>query len=120
MHWRVLSSAIRVTRWHRRPTRPGRSSRRRCVGELFRGMTKARWPRRVNRWRVVAIDLDGTVVPGTTVCRHLGEWLGHQDAVEELEQRFARGEIGNSEMANADAGHFRGVLAEDVTATMAS
>ncbi len=41
------------------------------------------------RWAVVAVDLDGTLIHGTTASLHLGEWIGHRAVIEELERRFA-------------------------------
>ena len=43
------------------------------------------------RWAVVAVDLDGTLIHGTTACLHLGEWIGHRAVIEELEDRFSAG-----------------------------
>ncbi|MEA2499079.1 MAG: phosphoserine phosphatase [Actinomycetota bacterium] len=56
---------------------------------------------------VVAFDLDGTLVPGTSVCLHLAPWLGH-DELPELERRYAAGEITNHEVAERDAIFYAG------------
>ena len=36
------------------------------------------------KWAVVAVDLDGTLIHGTTASLHLGEWIGHRAIIEEL------------------------------------
>ena len=56
---------------------------------------------------IVAFDLDGTLVPNTTVCLHLAPWLGHH-GMPDLERRYARGEITNTEVAERDATFYRG------------
>lgn len=64
--------------------------------------------------RLAVFDLDGTLVPGTTVCLHLAEWLGHVGVVRYLERRYAAHEISNTEVAAGDAAHYAGVLVTDV------
>ena len=58
--------------------------------------------------KLVSFDLDGTLFPGTTTCLELGRHLGHFDLIRDLEERYARGEITNTEVAEADAGAYRG------------
>src|SRR3954451_12808322 len=60
------------------------------------------------KWAVVAVDLDGTLIHGTTASLHLAEWIGHRAVVEELERRFAAGEILSSDVADGDAPHYEG------------
>jgi len=66
-------------------------------------------------WRLVVSDLDGTLVTGTTALNHLGAWIGHEAIVEGLEDKFARGEVSDREVAEGYAPFYRGVaLAEAV------
>src|SRR5262249_5341185 len=72
------------------------------------------------RWAVVAVDLDGTLIRGTTASLHLGDWLGHRAVVEELERRFAAGEIASADVADGDAPFYRGRSVEEVADAMAA
>ncbi len=45
---------------------------------------------------LVVADLDGTLVTGTTAGVHLDDWIGHGPVIEDLEGRFAAGEITNT------------------------
>lgn len=47
---------------------------------------------------IVAFDLDGTLVPNTTVSMHLAPWLGHHDMAD-LERLYDQGQITNVEIA---------------------
>lgn len=51
---------------------------------------------------IVAFDLDGTLIPNTTVCLHLAPWVGHH-GIGDLERRYAEGELTNTEVAELDA-----------------
>src|SRR5439155_4540946 len=51
------------------------------------------------KWAVVAVDLDGRLSHGTTASLHLGEWIGHRAVIEELERRFAEGEIDSADVS---------------------
>lgn len=64
-------------------------------------------------WRLVVSDLDGTLVTGTTVLDHLGAWIGHEAIVEGLENKFARGEVTDREVATGYAPFYRGVALTD-------
>jgi phosphoserine phosphatase len=70
------------------------------------------------RWAVVAVDLDGTLIHGTTACLHLGAWIGHRAVIEELERRFSAGEIASADIADGDAPHYRGRSIADVAEAM--
>ena len=70
------------------------------------------------RWPVVAFDLDGTLLPGTSVSRVTAEWLGRHGALDELEDRYAAGEISNAEIATTSAGWFAGRTPQDVAAAL--
>jgi phosphoserine phosphatase len=59
--------------------------------------------------RVICFDLDGTLVRGTSVSRHLAERFGQGEQMAELERRYAAGEISNSVVAEEQARSYRGV-----------
>ena len=69
-------------------------------------------------WAVVAVDLDGTLIHGTTACLHLGEWIGHRVVIEELERRFTAGEIASADIADGDAPYYEGRSIADVAEAM--
>lgn len=69
-------------------------------------------------WAVVAVDLDGTLIHGTTACLHLGDWIGHRPVIEELERRFAEGEIQNADVADGDAPYYTGRSIAEVAEVM--
>jgi phosphoserine phosphatase len=71
------------------------------------------------RWAVVAVDLDGTLIHGTTACLLLGAWMGHLAVIEDLERRFAAGEIANADVADGDAPYYKGRSMADVSSAMA-
>ena len=54
---------------------------------------------------IVAFDLDGTLVPNTTVCLHLGPWSGNHE-IEELERLYDLGQVTNTEVAERDASFY--------------
>ena len=62
-----------------------------------------------NGIRLVAFDLDGTLIPGTTVSLSLARHLGYESELRELERRFQDGEIGNAAIADFEAGRLRGL-----------
>lgn len=55
----------------------------------------------------MAFDLDGTLIPDTTVCVHLAPWVGH-DELPELERRYDAGEITNVEIAELHTSFYSG------------
>lgn len=63
---------------------------------------------------VVAVDLDGTLLPGTTVSSLLGVRFGDAAEIRELERAYAAGEIGNDVFAARSARGLRGVRLRDV------
>jgi len=71
-------------------------------------------------WAVVAVDLDGTLIHETTACLHLGEWLGHRAVIEDLERRFAGGEIASADIADQDAPYYEGRSIAEVADAMTS
>jgi phosphoserine phosphatase len=66
------------------------------------------------RYRVIAFDLDGTLLRGTTVSLRLAEWTGTAEALSDLETRFAAGEISNSVVADMSATWLAGRALTDV------
>ncbi|HEY7934206.1 MAG TPA: HAD-IB family phosphatase [Solirubrobacteraceae bacterium] len=52
---------------------------------------------------VVAFDLDGTLLRGTSVSVLLARWLGRASEISELERAFGAGEISNSIVADTQA-----------------
>lgn len=62
---------------------------------------------------IVAFDLDGTLVPNTTVCLHLGPWVGHHE-IEELERLYDLGEITNTEVAEGNATFYKNRRRQEV------
>jgi phosphoserine phosphatase len=69
---------------------------------------------------LVAVDLDGTLLRGTSVSRLLAEHLGHRDLLEELEAAFAAGAITNAVVADRSAAFLRDVFLDDVGRLLAS
>lgn len=69
---------------------------------------------------VVGIDLDGTLLPDTTVSRLLGAHFGDTQMVDELERAFAAGEIGNDVVAERSARQLRGVSLDDIAEVLRS
>jgi phosphoserine phosphatase len=67
-----------------------------------------------NQYKVVSLDLDGTLLPETSVSLWLAEKTGHAPLLAELEDRFRRGEIPNSVIADASANWLRGMREQDV------
>lgn len=58
------------------------------------------------RYSVVVFDLDGTLLPGTSVSQYLAEVIGRGDVLAELERRFRDHAISNKEIADATASWF--------------
>jgi phosphoserine phosphatase len=63
--------------------------------------------------------LDGTLIHETTASLHLGEWMGRRADIEELERRFAAGEITNADVADGHAPHYEGRSVAEVAEAMA-
>lgn len=59
--------------------------------------------------KVVAIDLDGTLLPRATVSHALARWLGHEDQLLRLEEHYAACRISNKDVAVETAQMFRGL-----------
>jgi phosphoserine phosphatase len=64
--------------------------------------------------KLVSFDLDGTLIRGTTVCLEMGRLLGHLDKIRDLEARYARSEISNTEVASQDALAYRDRSVSDI------
>src|SRR4051794_12536996 len=57
---------------------------------------------------VVAFDLDGTLLPRTTVTVLLTAHFGHATTLEDLERAFVAGDVSDQEMADASAACYAG------------
>jgi phosphoserine phosphatase len=66
------------------------------------------------RYPVVAFDLDGTLLRGTTCSLVLARSMGHLAAVEELERAYDAYEIDNIAFAAEEAKHFAGATAGSI------
>ena len=66
-----------------------------------------------NGIRLVAFDLDGTLIPDTTVSLSLARHLGYQVELQELERQFRDGEIGNAVIADFEAERLRGLAVNE-------
>jgi phosphoserine phosphatase len=77
-------------------------------------------PQNGSRWQVACFDLDGTLVVGSTICRHLGDHFRQGDIIRELDTKYAEGTISNREIAEAEAALFQGVLRTEVEAALAT
>jgi len=71
-------------------------------------------------WRLVVSDLDGTLVSGTTALAHLGAWIGHAPMIEALEEKLARGEVSDREVAEGFALFYAGVALADAVDHMST
>jgi phosphoserine phosphatase len=68
---------------------------------------------------VVAFDLDGTLLRGTSVSLLLAQWLGQAQEIAELERAFRAHEISNSVVADTSAGWLAGQSTTDAWAVLA-
>jgi phosphoserine phosphatase len=69
---------------------------------------------------VVAIDLDGTLLPGPSVLRLLASELGASCLVDRLERDFSAGTIGNERVADLTAALFRGARLRHIEGVLAA
>lgn len=80
-------------------------------GEYVRGVP------RVDRrpyFPVVAFDLDGTLLPRTTVSVLLTGHFGHARTLEDLERAFVAGEVSDRDMADASAACYAGRTTDEI------
>jgi phosphoserine phosphatase len=70
--------------------------------------------RQNNRWRLACFDLDGTLVPDTSTCQHLGDCFGHGNVIRELEQKYAQGTMNNQQVAENLGKHYAGRRMDEV------
>jgi len=69
--------------------------------------------------RVVAIDLDGTLLPGNSVSEFLARRLGHRSQLAPLEARYRAGESTNAPIAEAQAQALDGMNLSDIEQLLA-
>lgn len=60
------------------------------------------------RFKVVCVDLDGTLVPRTSISLFLAAHLGQTALLQDLERKFALHQISNREIAELSATAYRG------------
>ena len=72
------------------------------------------------RYKAVCFDLDGTLLPESSVSLWLAEQMGHGAMLTELETRFRAGEISNSVIADASAGWLAGSRVRDIWGMLAA
>jgi phosphoserine phosphatase len=72
------------------------------------------------QWRLACFDLDGTLVRGTTICQHLGDFFGHGAVVRDLARAYAIGRIGFRELAEKDAEFYRGRSTRHIASALES
>ncbi|WP_328812463.1 HAD family hydrolase [Rhodococcus sp. NBC_00297] len=63
---------------------------------------------------IAFFDIDGTLVPSMSSGSFLAARLGHQQALDDAELRYAAGELTNQEVSVIDAEGWRGVSVESV------
>ncbi len=64
--------------------------------------------------RAIIFDIDGTLLPSTTLCRFLGRRLGHLALIEEMEAAWHAYAISNREFATRDAVNYAGRRLVDI------
>ena len=64
--------------------------------------------------RLVAFDLDGTLIPRTTSAKLIAEALGHKDVAEACELELTQGKIDSIEVANRLASYLKDVSLADI------
>lgn len=69
---------------------------------------------------VVAFDLDGTLLRGTSVTRLLARQLGNAQEIDGLERAFAAGEISNRAIADASAASYVGRTSDEIASVLGS
>jgi phosphoserine phosphatase len=69
--------------------------------------------------RAVIFDIDGTLLPDTTVCHFMAEGMGHLELVVDMEAAWHSYDIDNRTFATRDAVNYRGVAVAEVEARLA-
>jgi phosphoserine phosphatase len=69
--------------------------------------------------RAVIFDIDGTLLPDTSVCHFMAEGMGHLAQIVEMEAAWHAYEIDNRTFSSRDAVNYRGVAVADVEARLA-
>jgi HAD superfamily phosphoserine phosphatase-like hydrolase len=71
------------------------------------------------RFPIVFIDLDGTLLRGTTVSALTATWLGRGGELDDLERRYRDGAISNAVIAKTSASWFAGHRVEEIAEALA-
>jgi phosphoserine phosphatase len=69
--------------------------------------------------RAVIFDIDGTLLPDTSVCQFMAEGMGHLELIVEMEAAWHSYEIDNRTFATRDAVNYRGVPVAEVEVRLA-
>ncbi len=69
--------------------------------------------------RAVIFDIDGTLLPDTSVCHFMAEGMGHLAQIVEMAAAWHAYEIDNRTFSSRDAVNYRGVAVADVEARLA-
>ncbi|HUW79166.1 MAG TPA: haloacid dehalogenase-like hydrolase [Candidatus Nanopelagicaceae bacterium] len=64
---------------------------------------------------VIFFDVDGTLTHGTSSGAYLGQFLGHAEAVQDMETRYAQGLVSNDEVCDVDAAGWKGRTEGEIT-----
>jgi phosphoserine phosphatase len=70
------------------------------------------------RFQVVCVDLDGTLIPRTTISMFLATRFGQAELLRDLEARFLAHEISNREIAELSAAAYRGRSLDDIAGVL--
>lgn len=70
-------------------------------------------------WRMGSFDLDGTLVTGTTILRHVGRQLNRLDEVSQLIDGYENYALSNQDVSTAAARMFTGLTHSQLLALMA-
>lgn len=68
---------------------------------------------------LIAFDLDGTLIPGTSVSRHLLAGLGKSREADDLERRYLAGEIDQRQAAKLSGRAFAGLALTEIDRRLA-
>jgi phosphoserine phosphatase len=70
------------------------------------------------RFKVVSVDLDGMLIPRTTISMFLASRFGQAELLRDLEARFLAHEISNREIAQLSAPAYRGCSLDEIASLL--